>query len=282
MGTVEAKGERLAVLLAADAAGELENYLLTNSGLPGPRGNLELAHALADLLARKPPGPAVQAGLTAWRALTAEEAPTGDPREYLCFCGTLAWSADWVRGPGGGQGGGRGRTQITRALRQAAGDQRWRRREAVAMALQRIGEADQAALLALLASWLEGGSFLELRAVVAALAHPPLLSDAAFARQALTLADRIMERVAAPARRKSGLAPAARREEDFRVLRQGLGYALSVLAAAEPERGFALLERWAASRDPDVAWILRENLKKKRLAAHAGRVARLSAALGGP
>ena len=280
MGTAEARGERLSVLLAADAAGELENYLLANSGLPGPRGNLELAHVLAELLARKAPGPAVRASLAAWRALTAEEAPAGDPGEYLCFCGTLAWGADWVRGPGGrGSGSGsrsgvRGRAQILRDLRQAAGDQRWRRREAVAMALQRIGEAQPTALLALLASWLARGSFQELRAAAAALAHPPLLRAPAFARQALALADRIMRRVAAA-------SPAERREEDFRVLRQGLGYALSVLAAAEPERGFALLERWAACRDPEVAWILRENLKKKRLAPHAGRAARLSAVLGG-
>jgi hypothetical protein len=160
------------------------------------------------------------------------------------------------------------------------------------MALQRLGEADPKALLDLLASWLEAaaapslaaaaprplrfrrGGFLELRAVAAALAHPPLLGDPAFARQALALADRIMERVAAA-------APATRREVDFRVLRQGLGYALSVLAAAEPEKGFGLLERWAASRDPDLSWVIRENLKKKRLAAHAGKVARVSAALGG-
>jgi hypothetical protein len=267
MGTSEARREMLSRMLADDAAGELERHLLANSGLPGPRGNLELAHALAELLARDPPGPAVRTGLAAWRGLTAEEAPTGDPREYLCFCGTLAWSSDWVRGRGD-------RTKIGRGLRRAAGDPRWRRREAVAMALQRIGEADPAALLALLSSWLQSASCLEMRAVAAALAHPPLLKDPAFTRRALALADRVLSRVAAA-------APATRREEDYRTLRQGLGYALSVLAAAEPEKGFALLERWAARRDPDVAWILRENLKKKRLAAHAGRVARLSAALGG-
>ncbi len=142
------------------------------------------------------------------------------------------------------------------------------------MALQRIGEADPAALLAQLDSWLAEGSFLELRAVAAALAHPPLLADGAFARRALFLADRIMKRVAAAPRGVRG-------QEGFRVLRQGLGYALSVLAAAEPERGFALLERWAARPDPDLNWILRENLKKKRLASEAGRLSRLAKALGG-
>ncbi len=284
----EARRQKLSVLLAGDAAAKLEAFLLANSGLPGPRGNLELAHDLADLLAAEAPPPAVKAKLEGWRALAEAQAPTGDPGEYLCFCGTLAWSADWVRagargggratggrGSSGGRAtGGRGRAQINRGLRRAAEDPRWRRREAVAMALQRIGEADPAALLALLGSWLEKGSFLELRAVAAALAHPPLLADRAFARRALGLADRILKRFAAASR-------AARLHEGFRVLRQGLGYALSVLAAAEPEKGLALLERWAARPDPDVVWILRENLKKKRLAEHAGRLSRLAKALGG-
>jgi hypothetical protein len=269
LGAAEARREALSRLLAADAAAELESYLLANSGLPGPRGNLELAHALADQLSGQPPGPAVRSRLEAWRALSAEAAPTGDPREYLCFCGTLAWSSDWVRGSVA-----KGRATIIRNLRAAAGDPRWRRREAVAMALQRIGETDPAALLALLAPWLEKGGFLVLRAVAAALAHPPLLGDAAFARRALALADRILARTAA--------APSSeRKQEDFRVLRQGLGYALSVLAAAQPQAGFALLERWAGARDPDVAWILRENLKKKRLQRWPERTRRLSAKLGG-
>ena len=273
MGASEARREAVAKLLAADAAGELQAYLLANSGLPGPRGNLELAQALADLLARDPPGPEVRAGLQAWRALSAEEAPTGDPREYLCFCGTLARGADWVRGRGG-RGGHGAREKIARDLRRAAGDPRWRRREAVAMALQRIGEADPAALLGVLGAWIADGTWLELRAVAAALAHPPLLGDRAFALQALALAERVLDKAA-------GAAAATRRTEGYRTLRQGLGYALSVLAAAEPEEGFALLERWAARRDPDLSWVIRENLKKKRLAAHADRVARLKAALGG-
>ena len=53
--------------------------------------------------------------------------------------------------------------------------------------------------------------------------------------------------------------------EDFRVLRQGLGYALSVFAEKSPEEGFALLREMASKGDPDLAWIVRENLKKKRL-----------------
>ncbi|MCY1247415.1 hypothetical protein D9M72_607440 [compost metagenome] len=50
------------------------------------------------------------------------------------------------------------------------------------------------------------------------------------------------------------------------MLRQGLGYCWSVAIAASPAEGFRRLERWAASDDKDVRWIVRENLKKARLA----------------
>ena len=36
-------------------------------------------------------------------------------------------------------------------------------------------------------------------------------------------------------------------------------------AAALPEAGKPLMEKWLANADPDVRWIMRENLKKNRL-----------------
>jgi hypothetical protein len=57
-----------------------------------------------------------------------------------------------------------------------------------------------------------------------------------------------------------------RRNDDFRVLRRTLGYTLSVVTAASPEQGFALMRECASWHDHDVHWILRENLRKKRLA----------------
>ena len=60
-------------------------------------------------------------------------------------------------------------------------------------------------------------------------------------------------------------AESERRSEEFRVLRQALGYCWSVAVAAQPELGKPAMERWLACPDRDVRWILRENLKKKRL-----------------
>lgn len=67
----------------------------------------------------------------------------------------------------------------------------------------------------------------------------------------------------------------------MRVLRQALGYAVSVVAAAAPDEGIPLLERLATAADADARWIARENLKKARLTALGARldVAREASAL---
>ncbi len=38
-----------------------------------------------------------------------------------------------------------------------------------------------------------------------------------------------------------------------------------MFAAASPVEGFTVMRTAAAVRDPDIAWIIRENLRKKRL-----------------
>ena len=49
------------------------------------------------------------------------------------------------------------------------------------------------------------------------------------------------------------------------MLRKGLGYTLSVVVAAAPGEGFALLRRLAGTADRDLARVLRSNLAKGRL-----------------
>jgi hypothetical protein len=45
-----------------------------------------------------------------------------------------------------------------------------------------------------------------------------------------------------------------------------LSYCWSVAVAALPEAGKPAMEKWLASEDPDICRIMRENLKKDRLA----------------
>lgn len=214
-----------------------DDYLRRESGLPGPRGNLELAHAVADV------GDA--ALFERYRALDASVAPANTSGEFLAFCGVL----------GLGRLAAEGDTGALDKLRGHAADPRWRVREAAATALQLYGDADMAGLVALMADWARG-SRLEQRCAVAALCEPRLLRDEAIAARVLAILDGITATlVAAPDRRR----------DDYRVLRQTLGYGWSVTVAAAPAVGLPYLDRWLQSADPDAQWVMRENLKKKRL-----------------
>ena len=58
-----------------------DSYLLANSGLPGPRGNLELAQAAADEGSR--------ALFERYLTFTPDRAPVNSPYEFLAFCGVV-------------------------------------------------------------------------------------------------------------------------------------------------------------------------------------------------
>ena len=214
-----------------------DDYLRRESGLPGPRGNLELAQVVAD-----EGGPAL---FRRYLGYTADEAPTNTPDEFLAFCGVVGLGRLLAEGD----------RSVLPTLRQFARDPRWRLREAVAMALQRLGDADTDRLLADVRPWSKGDP-LEQRAAAAAVCEPRLLHQTKHAAAALKLLDGITASV----ERSSD-----RRGEAFQALRKGLGYCWSVAVVALPPQGKKLMEKWMASRDPDVRWIMRENLKKNRL-----------------
>lgn len=214
-----------------------EAYLLAESRLPGPRGNLELAQAAARS--------GSEAQFKCWREYTPDRAPTNTPGEFVAFCGVL----------GLGELLASGRRDVLPELRVWASDPRWRVREAAAMALQRWGDANPGALLEEMLSW-ASGNFREQRAAAAGLCEPRLLKDPAFTRQVLGILDAVTQAL---------VHSKERRSPDFLTLRQALGYCWSVAAVALPEEGILLLRKWLASPDPDAAWIMRENLKKNRL-----------------
>ena len=213
-------------------------YLLQESGLPGPRGNIELARAVAE------EGDAVL--FERYLRFDAQQAPANSPYEFLAFCGALGLGKLLAGGDIG----------ALPRLRAAASDARWRTREAVAMALQRWGAVAMDALLIEMEAWSQA-TLLEQRAAAAGLCEPSLLREKAHAKQVLGILDTITGSLQGVEDRK---------QDGFRVLRKGLGYCWSVAVVAHPEQGKAMMERWLDSDDPDVRWIMRENLKKKRLA----------------
>jgi len=215
-----------------------DSYLLKESGLPGPRGNIELAQVVAD-----------EGSLQLFQryiAYTADEAPTNSPYEFLAFCGIVGLGRLLAEGD----------NNLLGILRRCASDPRWRIREAVAMALQRLGDADMERLITEMRAWSQGTP-LEQRAAAAALCEPRLLGQVEYAQAVL----RIVDRITASIKLRDN-----RRSEDFLTLRKGLGYCWSVAVVALPVEGKALMEKWLVKSDKDVRWIMKENLKKARLA----------------
>jgi hypothetical protein len=126
------------------------------------------------------------------------------------------------------------------------------------MALQRLGDANMDLLLDEMAPW-STGNFLEQRAAAAALCEPRLLKNPEHTKCVLAILDAITA--------STLCTPAAeRRNEPFLALRKGLGYCWSVAVAALPGLGQVHIQRWFAVEDKDIRWIMKENLKKDRLA----------------
>jgi hypothetical protein len=225
---------------ALSTTSDWDEYLLKESGLPGPRANLELVQAAADL------GTPEQ--FRRWLALEPAATPAKTALEFLPVCGAVGLGRLLAEGQLG----------VLPELRQHANDTRWRVREGVAMALQRWGDADMGGPVKAMKDW-ANGTWLERRATAAGLCEPRLLADGKHAKAVLKLLDVITRAVA-----KAG--PADRKGDDFKALRQGLAYCWSVAVAAAPADGKAAMEKWLAGQDKDVLWIMKENLKKNRLA----------------
>ncbi len=214
-----------------------DDFLLENSGLPGPRANLELANAVAD--------EGEEELFKRYLEQGPEEAPVGSPNEFLAFCGMVGLGRLLAEGEMGGLD----------QVRAAASDPRWRMREAVVMALQRWGSKDFVGLMAEMSRW-KSGNLFEKRAAAAALCEPAQLKDGWRARAVLKILDDITASIQEEPDRSS---------DAIKALRKGLGYCWSVAVSAHPDEGKPRMERWLGSQDADIRWIMKENLGKKRL-----------------
>jgi hypothetical protein len=148
-----------------------------------------------------------------------------------------------------------GNSGALQILRAAASDSRWRVREGVAMGLQRLGDADIERLLSEMERW-RRGNFLEMRAAAASLCEPRLLKQIQHAKETLLILDHITTSISGAKNRNT---------DAFKALRKSMGYCWSVAVAANPDAGMSMMEQWFATKDKDIRWIMRENLKKKRL-----------------
>lgn len=217
--------------------GDWEDYVREHAGLPEDAVDLGLVRAAAQQ------GMAHQ--FQRWVRMGAGEAPNDAPGVALVMAGTL----------GLGRLVAKGEDRHTSTLRTLASDPRWRVREAVTMALRRIGRADAARLIEIAEDWIDRGPF-DQRAAVAAMADPGLVHDPDRCRRALDVLDQGTE----------ALQQARTHDDEGLVaLREALGRAWSVVVAASPETARPRFEAWMAVDDPDVRWVLEENLKTERM-----------------
>jgi hypothetical protein len=208
-------------------------FLRKNSGLPGPRGNLGLAHAVV--------GAGNEKQFRQFLSFRAEE---NTPEVFLVFCGVMGLGKLAASEP-----------KLFDQLREYASDQRWRIREAVATGLQLVGDQNMDLLIEEMQKWSQG-NWYEKRAAAAALAEPRLLKQPEYAQKALQVLDEIT---------KSMRSISETKDEGFKVLRQAMGYCWSVAVTALPEAGKPMMDQWLDSEDKDIRWIMKENLKKNRL-----------------
>src|SRR5438309_2239209 len=173
---------------------EWEAYLKKNSGLPGPRANLELVEAVGEEADAE----------RLWRLSASSD-------EFLALCGTAGLGHIAVSDP----------VPVISWLRELAGDRRWRVREGVALALQHLGRYSMPRLLAEMEKWSTEDPYLQ-RAAAAGLCEPSLLKEPEHVVRVLKVLDRMTKSLAATSMRKT---------EGYRVLRQTLAYSWSVAAA---------------------------------------------------
>jgi hypothetical protein len=255
----------------------LEDYVIDHSNLPGPRADLELIGAFADEVGDlcRAPDLSLNRSYVALEWLLLElinryppavfGGDPGSPLQMPQLCGLVAlgeWSARFCHIEAGAS-----------TLLEQARSPLWRIREGAAMGLQRmLGLAWGSTIRRLRRQSVDAGAYAW-RAIVAAVAEPPLLTDSARALEALDLHYEAL----AFLRR---LPASARRTDPALTLRQALAYSVSVITAAAPAAGFDQMRAWAAWHDPDIHWLLRENLKKNRLSKWPDQVAALRVLVG--
>jgi hypothetical protein len=213
----------------------IEN-LLTHSGLPGPRANLSLLYSFAKIATEKE----IKECLSFYR-----DDLHNSPEEFVVVCGIVGYCFLNRHDIGG----------TLHRLRPYASHSSWRIREAVAIGIQEIAVGNMDRIIEGLSDWMNGNAF-EKRALVASLCEPKLLKEELYNLKILSYLDRLT--------REFEKIP-DKLDDKQESLRKTLGYGWSVLIIHLPVHGRSAFEKMAVSDNRNIQWIIRENLKKKRL-----------------
>jgi len=207
---------------------DIPRYLGEHSGLPGPRANLALVEAFAK---------------TDDASIASNLISDGGEYQAMCAAAFLGARADDLA--------------FEALARDLARDTRWRVREGVVIGLQYLGDRTLAPLLSIARDWVSSSDPLVQRAAVAAVCEPRLLK--------LPESTIVVINICGEATKTLAALPEERRKmPDARTLRQALGYCWSVAIAANPTDGLPAFLALDTSQ-ADIAWIVSENRRKKRL-----------------
>ena len=210
-------------------------FLRAHSGLPGPRANLELVQAAADA--------GEENAFREWIELGSGDDPTD---EFLAVCGVVGLGRLVAEGaPTSWKS-----CTCTRRIPVGESAKRWRWR--CSASVMRISPL----CFDVVQAWIEDRGYVQ-RAAIAAVAEPRLLKADGAGKAAIDLVDRVTVNLTHMPERRS---------DEFRTLRQALAYCWSVVVAGDPAYGWPRMERWVEFPDPDVRWLMSQNLKKARLA----------------
>jgi hypothetical protein len=216
-----------------DNPAQLEKFIIENSNLPGPRGNLELAFGFAEIYDNL-------TVLLKWVQISEDQADVNNPRSFLAFCSAVCLGKLYTK---------RKNKELILILKKLANDGRWRMREAVAFGFQIIGENDFNELKMIFSDWIKDSNNLEKRAILVSLAHPKFLNKER-AKFCFEITDMILRQMD--------------KQNNFDVLKKGLGFTISVYAATNPNLGLNFIQHWIG-KDQVIDRILKQNLKKNRL-----------------
>ncbi|MFX1512576.1 MAG: hypothetical protein ACFFCQ_08315 [Promethearchaeota archaeon] len=229
----------------------LIKYFIRNSNLPGRRANLEMAAAFTEVIEEQftEDLDIIFDICEKLIQISPEKAPTNEPREILPFCGVCAI----------GKIGALSEKYFPKSiiyLKDLANDSRWRMREAVRIGIERILLKNSQKVTNELENWVKNDNWLEMRAVAAGVAYPKALENQEVAYLALNLHKKIFVQI---------INSKHRRNENFKILKKGLCYTLSVVTQAVPDEGFDYMKQLLGYNDKDINQIIKENLKKNRL-----------------
>jgi hypothetical protein len=229
---------------------DLFGQLARRSGLPGPRPNLALAHAVAWQVARA--GRKADALVRDLLACDAERAPAGTVQEFLPIVGAACLAARHRAGvdPRGAMDD----------LERLAEDPRHLVRSGVVAALRVVGQGREAELVDDLAAWMDG--YLQAAVAVEAIGDRELLAALRSPDAALARVDEAFEAIESAPRSHE-------RTQGWRALVHALAEAPVLLLARFPDATADLLVRRVATKVPEIRDAVAAVIERARGDGHA-------------